>query len=284
MKAFLVRQTQATWREQHKILNSCSLYDHCLYYGLKNWGSHRESKSTWLRDCVVTASNLLQSHKGSKWRLPKEPWHQCLLRGNIWLWKPNAVCMHTHVSVWKERRFPLLTNPDLSTEDEIFCNNRMLVHSNYKKLVLCVAKLVSCIVPSLELYSEWEYQALCRLTALCTTGPNKLCKYVPCSFIVNKLHESRSVGWALRSSAPCVLSFWRGPKGTSCLVPKQVWQGCCFCYSCNCIPLVSRKILRNALRWKDKSCGEMWICERSAFWNIVDIIQLSWWTKKAEKL
>lgn len=102
--------------------------------------------------------------------------------------------------------------------------------------------------------------------------------------IVSKLHECGSAGWALCSSATCVLFFWRGPKGTSSLVPKQVWQSCWFCGSCKSIPFVSRKILRNALRWKDKSWAEMQICERNAFGNIMVITQLSWWTKKTEKL
>lgn len=32
--------------------------------------------------------------------------------------------------VWDERRFPLVTNPDLSAEDERFSNNHMPVDSN----------------------------------------------------------------------------------------------------------------------------------------------------------
>lgn len=137
-----------------------------------------------------------------------------------------------------------------------------------------MANLVTCLVPSLELHREWEYLALCRLTALCSTGPNKLCKYVPRSFIVSKLHERHSAGWALCSSATCGLFFWRGPKGRSSLVPKRVWQGCCFCKSCK---FVSRMILRHALRWKDKSRGEMWnvdlwkecVLEHSGYYTVI---------------
>lgn len=123
------------------------------------------------------------------------------------------------------------------------------------------ACLVTCLVPSLEFHSEREYLTLCRLTALCSTSPNKLRKHVPWSFFVRKLHYIiQQVEHFVAVRRVCF--SWRGPKGTRSLVPRQVWWGCCFCNSCRYITFVSRKILKNVLRWMDKSWGEMWIYER----------------------
>ena len=52
----------------------------------------------------------------------------CPKRERLTLQPELSVC--ACMCVWKERRFPLLMNPDLSTEDESFCNNHMPVDGN----------------------------------------------------------------------------------------------------------------------------------------------------------